>query len=180
MSNTGQTLCLSCGLCCLGVLHDHGTLEPEDSEVAARLRLPVYTHPSGRQAFPMPCRCYQDDKCSAFPDRPSVCGAYECRVLGRHLRGALSLEEALGLTGEARALMAALYRHMDEAPDPARSVWEQTQAFQARQRASLGPTEFVRTHGEFLRNLTRLFGLARREFQPRLDDQESTSTGKAP
>ena len=172
---TAQTLCLSCGACCMGVLHDHGTLEPEDAEVAARLRLPVFTHASGRQAFTMPCPCYKDDKCSTYPDRPVMCGAYECHVLGRHQRGALSFEQASALTKELRELMAALHEQMDEALDPSRSVWDQAEAFEARQRSAMEAIQLVRTQGEFLRTRTRLFGLVRREFLPRSGNREPGS-----
>jgi Fe-S-cluster containining protein len=154
------------------VLHNHATLEPQDAELAGRLNLPVYTHETGREVFALPCPCYKDDRCSVYPDRPTVCGAYQCRVLDRHLQGALSQEEAMGLAKQGRDLIAALYRHMDEAPDRSRSVWEQAEAFQARRRAAMEPAEFVRTHGEFLKNMTRLVGLVRREFLPSTRQEE--------
>ena len=173
--DSGVTLCLSCGLCCQGVLHNHATLEPQDAELAGRLNLPVYTHEAGRQVFSLPCPCYRDDRCSVYPNRPTVCGAYRCHVLDRHWRGELSLDQAMALAKQGRELIASLYRHMDEAPDGSRSIWQQTEAFQARQRSAMGPAEFARAHTDFLRNLTRLVGLVRREFLPRWGQEGPTT-----
>ena len=62
--------------------------------------------------------------CSIYPDRPGSCRKFECGVLHRFGRGALSFDEALDLTKTARLLAdtARKAQPMDS-PAEARRTW---------------------------------------------------------
>ena len=73
-------LCLSCGLCCQGVLHDLVPLEDDELERAARLRLPLLESPL-RLAFRLPCPRLEQRRCTVYAERPKTCASYACGVL---------------------------------------------------------------------------------------------------
>ena len=51
LASKGSQLCLSCGLCCQGLLRDHAPLETGETELATQLGLPAYLEDSDSHAF---------------------------------------------------------------------------------------------------------------------------------
>lgn len=101
------TLCLSCGICCTGVLHPSAHLRHEELELAAALGLKVLD-PTGEDPdpyFELGCHHFQG-RCSVFPHRPRVCGDYQCRLLTDYLEERITLEEGLAVVREARENIA--------------------------------------------------------------------------
>jgi len=90
----GSALCLSCGLCCLGILHGKAILGEDEVEQAARLGLSTFRSSEGKLFFQLPCPCYKDNRCSVYPDRPRVCSNYRCKLLDDYLRGRISWKES--------------------------------------------------------------------------------------
>ena len=79
-----EQLCLTCGLCCNGVIFANVGLQPGDD--AARLRLlglPVCTPPSKvRPPHPnQPCAAFDGCRCRVYVDRPQYCREFECVLL---------------------------------------------------------------------------------------------------
>ncbi len=95
-------LCVACGLCCQGVLHDLVPLDEDELDRAARLALPVVESPH-RIAFRLPCPRLDGTRCTVYPERPRTCASYACETLRAY--GAGEIEEA-----EALARIAALRR----------------------------------------------------------------------
>ena len=88
-------LCLTCGLCCQGVLHDLVPLDDDELEKAARLRLPVVDSPL-RLAFQLPCPRLEARRCTVYHERPRTCASYTCAVLRDY--GAGDIDEATALS----------------------------------------------------------------------------------
>jgi uncharacterized protein len=161
----GSALCLQCGLCCQGTLHRGAALKPEDEAIAALLRLPIYEKPGGR-GFTLPCRWHREGRCSVYSVRPSPCREYECDLLERHLRGEVSLEDALETVDAAKAMAGDLRAAMDARGLPhTGNLWDALERFADRHQAkALSPAD----HGDaaILLLAGRLLAQVRRHFEP--------------
>ena len=94
-------LCLACGLCCQGVLHDSVPLDDDELDKAQRLRLPVVESPL-RNAFRLPCTRLDDRRCTVYAERPRVCASYACESLRAYGAGEIDREAALGRIAAVR------------------------------------------------------------------------------
>jgi uncharacterized protein len=103
---SGEDLCLACGLCCDGTLFDAVRLEPgDDARKLRALGLPV-TVPRGRvpvARFPQPCAALCEDRtCRLYAERPRQCRIFECGVFKDAKAGRISFAAALRLVKAAR------------------------------------------------------------------------------
>ena len=103
----GSRLCIECGLCCDGALHNAATLLPEEVPLAFALGMKV-TQSSQEAEFALPCHLLKDRCCSVYADRPSPCRNYKCRLLQSLDSGERSLEECLEKVSKARSLLSEL------------------------------------------------------------------------
>ena len=159
--STGVQLCLSCGLCCQGFLHRHAVLEADELVFATGLGLTLYpaeappsdasagTHGRTPKGFDLPCPLYQDEKCSIHPNRPKVCGDYQCNLLKKHLQGTVSLEDSQALVREAKDLIGLLRRHVGPAV-AGRSIWRDVGAFLERNDAHADLDAFRKANAAFM------------------------------
>ncbi len=103
---SGEELCLACGLCCDGTLFHHVTLEPgDDAKRLKALGLPVVTSRAKTPAtrFPQPCAGLCADRtCRLYADRPQQCRTFACGVFKDVQAGRLGLVPALKLVKEGR------------------------------------------------------------------------------
>lgn len=97
-------MCTSCGLCCMGALHDRAKLEPDEVRWAREIGLPVI---KGSESFSLPCPKLIERKCSIFEHRPAVCPRYRCQLLLDAEGGRISLDAALTIVQQAHALLHA-------------------------------------------------------------------------
>ncbi|MBD5780675.1 YkgJ family cysteine cluster protein [Pelagicoccus sp. NFK12] len=104
--NSGEQLCLACGMCCDGSLFDNVRLQPEESaEDLKRLGMPVKL---SRAKLPVaflrqPCRALGEDcACAIYSQRPAQCRSFECGVFKEAQSGAISYEEAHRLVKQGR------------------------------------------------------------------------------
>jgi Fe-S-cluster containining protein len=98
MNDATQQLCLSCGLCCNGVIFADGELRPDDDAEKLRalgLRFKSRRGEKQPQKFHQPCGAFADCRCAIYADRPEYCRAFECRLLKRVNEGLLSPDAAL-------------------------------------------------------------------------------------
>jgi uncharacterized protein len=123
-----SNLCLSCGLCCQGLLHDLVPLDEDEIERAARLRLPLYETPL-LLAFRLPCPRLEDRRCTVYPERPRTCATYRCAVLSAYRRGEIDEPTALSRIERVREQTAAVARH---APGPSREEAQRELSFMRR------------------------------------------------
>ncbi len=115
-NSTDENLCLSCGLCCNGVIF--ADVKLERGEDAARFQafgLPIRCSggrkPStagakpGSASFPQPCAALDGCRCRIYADRPSYCRKFECLLLKSVNAGRTEPAEArrIILTAQRRA-----------------------------------------------------------------------------
>jgi Fe-S-cluster containining protein len=89
-----SALCLSCGLCCQGLLHDLVPLDEDELDRAVKLRLPVVESPL-RLAFHLPCSRLDDRRCTVYTERPRTCATYSCETLRAYGAGEVDRDAAL-------------------------------------------------------------------------------------
>lgn len=97
----GSALCLSCGMCCRGLLHGRGDLEPGERGNAEASGLDVVESDNG-PAFRLPCPRFDGTACEIYAHRPAACQGYRCRLLNDYLDGAVTLDNALAVIASAR------------------------------------------------------------------------------
>ena len=107
---------MSCGLCCMGALHDFVYLQPDEVRCAADLGLPLRS--SGPPSFSLPCPQLANRKCGIFPKRPRVCGAYRCQLLMDKEAGSIDLTSALQIVAQAHALFRSVEETVIEGTVP--------------------------------------------------------------
>ncbi len=101
-------ICLTCGLCCNGVIFADVKLRPGE---AARLKAgglassaPVPTERGGPCKLAQPCAALEGCRCRAYAQRPRHCREFECLLLKNVQAGRLDTAAAL------RVVRAALQR----------------------------------------------------------------------
>lgn len=122
-SPDGSRLCLTCGLCCKGLLHDWARLEDREVQTARRLGLST-SRRNGCAVFALPCPRHSETGCTVYQERPSPCSGYRCKLLRRYLAGEITWDEGVRRVQQAKQLVAAIRRRID-APDAGASVWQQ-------------------------------------------------------
>lgn len=104
--DTGEQLCLACGMCCDGSLFDNVQLEKgEDRETVKSLGLPVKLSRAKAPIafFRQPCRMLCDDlTCKVYTNRPNQCRSFECDVFKKMQAGSLPMESALRLVKQGK------------------------------------------------------------------------------
>ena len=120
-------LCLHCGICCEGVLHDHALSSPEEHDHLVALGLPLY-HKAEYPAFALPCPCHIERQCTIYGQRPHTCGAYKCSLLRSALEEQRTFAECHDIVDQARAVMARIYETIGPRNSTQR-IWTQARAF---------------------------------------------------
>ena len=92
----GSQLCLSCGLCCQGVMEKAAVLEPNEIELAKELKLECFIAGDGIYKFHLLCPLVNENVCTVYNNRhPSVCSEFQCLLLDQLLNDEISLEASL-------------------------------------------------------------------------------------
>ena len=106
MVNSGEQLCLACGLCCDGTLFDNVQLGPgDDAKKVKALGLPVMVSRARTPVtfFRQPCTALCADRtCRLYADRPVQCRTFECGVFKDVQAGRITFADALRLVKQAR------------------------------------------------------------------------------
>ncbi len=113
-----ESLCLTCGLCCNGVIFQDVELQPgDDAAFLQSLGLPLKNIDRHRGAkmlrtipkskiqnpkFPQPCAALEGCRCGIHPDRPTYCLQFECLLLKDLQAGKMDLNAAHRIVGSAR------------------------------------------------------------------------------
>ena len=104
--NSGEQLCLACGLCCDGTLFDNVRLGPgDDANKMKALGLPVAVSRARIPVtfFRQPCTALCADRtCRLYADRPVQCRTFECGVFTDVQAGRITFAAALRRVKQAR------------------------------------------------------------------------------
>jgi uncharacterized protein len=99
-----MSLCLSCGFCCDGTLFNRVPLaEGDDPSLRARLRVL-----DGQHHGVQPCPALEGVVCQVYEKRPLACRRYRCLLLEARDAGEVSLEGAVQIVEQTKALRAVL------------------------------------------------------------------------
>jgi hypothetical protein len=155
MTSGTEDLCLSCGLCCDGSLFWAVPVAPgEDTPVPL----------DGEGRLRQPCACF-NGACTIYPDRPSACRSFDCRVLQTVRAGVRDEAWARAQIAAMRRLLAALDAAL---PSPEPSLYRRAAEFLARHQKELRDPAFQRRHRTLLRCLAAYeAALARFHVAPR-------------
>jgi hypothetical protein len=104
--SAGSQLCMSCGLCCMGVIHDRAALD--ESEIPAARRLGLQVMDGERPLFALPCPRLEGTQCGVYSQRPSVCQRYKCQLLQDVEAGRIEPRDAVHHVGIAKGLLERL------------------------------------------------------------------------
>lgn len=93
-------LCLDCGLCCNGAIHNYGVLKESEVGLAEQLGMSI-ERTRDYLGFAQPCPKHDGKQCTIYEIRPSTCVNYYCGLAARYRKGEIPLENALLLVTEA-------------------------------------------------------------------------------
>jgi uncharacterized protein len=78
---TGDRLCLSCGLCCDGTLFKSVGIEKDDDIEGCKARGIDFRLSENLSMFFQPCAAHKNGCCKIYSYRPIACQKYKCAVL---------------------------------------------------------------------------------------------------
>lgn len=159
-----QHLCLSCGLCCQGVLFSGVKLKGVEMEVLDGLSLPILDN-GDAAILSQPCAAHVAGECTIYADRPSVCRSYKCDLYKKVLAGETTIDDALIIVRKAVGILDSLYDYMGSR-NPTQMIWKQIDTFEQSSRETDGAEKCRQSHGVFLLNVGVLKHLCRKYFKP--------------
>jgi len=100
-------LCLSCGMCCLGIFFFQ---ENDPRQFGLELEKSARDDPP----YPLTCPLYHNSACLIYDDprRPSICRACQCQLLIKLLADEISLESGRQIVREIKTLLGAIKKRM--------------------------------------------------------------------
>jgi len=157
-------LCLSCGLCCNGVLHGYVALQVGEVELAERSGLRPYSKNDGEYRFRQPCPCHDGKKCTVYASRPNACRSYECKLLRAYVDESKTFESSAALIAQVKELISSIRRQIDEPPDATRSIWQQVEDFAKEHGTAFDSKEFRFANRDLMMDLASLEALCKKHF----------------
>lgn len=97
-----SALCLTCGMCCNGVLFRDVELQPDDdAKKLETLGLPIERLKT-KTRFPQPCAALGEDcRCRIYAQRPQRCQQFDCALLQSAVAEKISVPSALSIIQQA-------------------------------------------------------------------------------
>ena len=105
----GDSICLSCGLCCDGSIFTHITLALSDRVDVLEAAGVVLTKKDERTEVRLRCTALEGTCCTIYEDRPVRCGLFTCALHRRHASGEISTDEALATIDKTRELQRKVH-----------------------------------------------------------------------
>lgn len=109
-----EKLCLSCGLCCNGVIFADVRLQRGDDSAKLRELGILKGH---AKKFAQPCAMHDGCRCAIYADRPHYCRQFECLLLKSAQEGRVSESEALRIIKAARRKAARVQELLQQLGD---------------------------------------------------------------
>lgn len=107
-TNIEQSICLSCGICCVGVIFSKVHVYPEDDLSPLKKAGIKVLEEDSKKFFKQKCAAHRENCCGIYKDRPTVCRNYRCRLLRRFERGEISSTDVKKKIADARKYIEAL------------------------------------------------------------------------
>jgi len=168
--NSGEKLCLACGLCCDGTLFDNVQLGPgDDAKKVQALGLPVLVSRARTPVtfFRQPCTALCADRtCRVYADRPGQCRTFECGVFKNAQAGRITFAAALRLVKQARRRADHIRRLLRQLGDTEehRPLGDRFRRTQRRMESGSADAEAAGTFAELGQAVHQLNLLAHEKF----------------
>ncbi len=104
MSDSEQTICIGCGLCCDGTIFHAVDLAPSDDVVLLRKHGAVFVSDGESRRMQQPCPAFDGTCCSVYESRPTACRTYVCNLLDAVSRSEISRSDAVSIIDRAKKL----------------------------------------------------------------------------
>jgi uncharacterized protein len=101
-----SSLCVSCGLCCNGVLFTNVGVEPFEVPKLQALGQEVERGRGDRLQFRQPCPHHHEGRCGIYAERFLKCRTFRCALLKRVEAGEAGLAEARATVAQAHTMLA--------------------------------------------------------------------------
>jgi hypothetical protein len=114
-SSRDSEICIRCGFCCDGTLFNYGAAGlTETAETLINIGVSPLTDDHGSvRGFRQPCPHFAE-KCSIYSSpRPSVCGAFRCRLLRLVDKGKYTADQAQQIVADTRSLREVVLPELD-------------------------------------------------------------------
>ncbi|CAK0779782.1 conserved hypothetical protein [Gammaproteobacteria bacterium] len=159
----GSSLCLACGLCCNGALHAHTIVKPNEIDTVRALGLTIETH-GDQLFFRQPCPLYREQRCSAYPNHPPTCRAYQCALLKKYHAGEITFEQSEKIVQRAQELYVDVLEQLpnDYSFDQLKKEMAQDGDFGS---GLFGSPELRQANAEFLLTVAKLTMFLRKHFE---------------
>lgn len=167
--NSLSDLCISCGLCCNGVLFDYAPVQVDETDRLAKLGLDMDLADATAPRFAQPCVKFKDGYCTIYDARPAVCRAYHCELYKAVEKGNTTLMEAEARVSEAKGLAARIWPMLNDATGGA--AGKQWGSVLREWRATPPAERAQRRNAELVLSLTALNELLDRHFRCDSDRQ---------
>lgn len=105
-------LCLSCGLCCKGLLFNRAALKPDEREIARDVALQFFPSGDGKYAFRLPCPFFKEERCSIYSIRFEACRKYRCDLLRKTANGELEFAKSMQIIARIKSIMSSISDRM--------------------------------------------------------------------
>ena len=112
-TSPASRLCISCGLCCRGIIFNRAALKPEERGLAMKHGLEYFSNGDEGFAFSLPCRLFREEGCPIYLERLSACKRYKCNLLKRVISGETALNEGLIIVSKTRSIMDSIEQISD-------------------------------------------------------------------
>jgi Fe-S-cluster containining protein len=149
------SICIGCGFCCDGTLHDHTDVSPEDEATVRAVGLALTTD-SEKTVFRQPCPKFGCGQCSIYDERPTVCRKYRCKLRKDVDEGRLSATDARLKIAGVKDLIARIQTVDDASVTPLqrKALWrklkneaegcdEQGRQWRARVMLDIGTLDYL-------------------------------------
>ena len=100
-----SALCVSCGLCCNGILFTNARADPDEVPRLRALGLEV-EEKGERLQFRLPCPHHAGGHCGIYDRRFAKCRSFRCALLKRLDAGEVTLAEASATVERAKQMVA--------------------------------------------------------------------------
>jgi len=89
-----NSLCIECGLCCVGTLFSHIKVSPDEIEQVEDLGIRLHER-GDETVFGLGCSCFKEGSCSVYEARPQKCVSFFCKLNKSVENGIIGLKESL-------------------------------------------------------------------------------------
>jgi len=166
-----DSLCLSCGLCCDGVLFSSVICSTAtEARRMKELGSPIESH-EGLAIFPQPCAHLHGTRCRVYAERPGRCRQFECELLKAVRRGEATAEAAGAIIAETRAAAAQLRSRLLALGDHDTHLPLARRCARITDAPSGRSAEWWDEYAEFLLLLRRVQALLRQHFYESLTSE---------